>query len=226
VEVAAPASPQSAAGHGITVHGPIAVERVHVNEAFYGFAVDGRPADCGKLAVSALLDHPPDLIVSGINDGANAGVNVLYSGTVAAAAEGALLGFPAVAVSLKRGPARDFLQAARITVPIIRALLEDGLPPGRLVNINIPDLTDGPPRGIRFAPQATRTTHDRYARHRAPDGRDYFWMLEVDDHDRHDPADSDVDALHERYVAVTPLQFDLTQHELLAGLRERSWELE
>src|SRR5512145_3326849 len=102
VSVVAPESPQSAAAHGITVRGPVSVLPVHVGDAFFGHSVDGRPADCVKLAVMQLLDSPPDLVVSGINDGSNVAINVLYSGTVAAAAEGALLGFPAIAVSLKQ----------------------------------------------------------------------------------------------------------------------------
>lgn len=226
VSVVAPESPQSAAAHGITVSGPIAVRKVHVQEAFHGLSVDGRPADCVKLAAKALLDTPPDLVVSGINDGANVSINVLYSGTVAAAAEGALLGFPAVAVSLERGVERDFHQAADIALDIIRRLVEDGLRPGQLININIPDLTPGPPRGVRVVPQATRMMDDQFARHAAPDGLDYYWLTteRFPQCDRH--TEHDLDAIQQRFVAITPLHFDMTQYGLLDDLKRLSWTLQ
>ncbi|NLX13087.1 MAG: 5'/3'-nucleotidase SurE [Phycisphaerales bacterium] len=225
VSVAAPESPQSAAAHGITVHGPVAVRRIHVHDAFTGYSVAGRPADCVKLAVTELLDSPPDLVVSGINDGANVSINVLYSGTVAAAAEGALLGFPAVAVSLRQGVERDFPQAARIALPLIRTLLDRGLSSGQLVNINIPDLTAGPPRGVRIAPQATRMIEDKFVRHCAPDGRDYYWLTPGDFSHSPGGEQTDLDALNERFVAVTPLHFDLTRYAGLDDLRKWDWSL-
>ena len=223
VSVIAPESPQSAMGHGITVYGPLAVKPVRLGDRFDGLSVDGRPADCVKLGITELLPRRPDLVVSGINDGANVSINVLYSGTVAAAAEGALLGFPAVAVSLEQGENRDFDQAALIAVGIIRRLLERGLSNGQLVNINIPDLTPGPPRGVRVVPMATRGMRDRYVRFRAPDGRDYYW-LDGGEFQHADPSDSDLDALAERYVAITPLQFDLTHYTQLRDLGACKWE--
>jgi len=226
VHVVAPESPQSAVAHGITLPGPIAVRRVHVQDAFHGHSVDGRPADCVKLAITELLDEPPDLVVSGINDGVNVGINVLYSGTIAAAAEGALLGFPAIAVSLRRGPEQDFNRAAAIARPIIRQLLDHGMPPGQLISINIPDLAPGAPRGIRVVPQATSPFEDKFARHAGPDGRDYYWLTGGDFQHVPGDAESDLDAINERFVAVTPLQFDLTQHTLLEELRRRQLRLE
>lgn len=222
VAVVAPASVQSAAGHGITVAGPLAVSRVHVQDSFFGHAVEGRPADCVKLAVSRLLTTPPELVVSGINDGANAGINVLYSGTVAAAAEGALLGFPAVAVSMERGQERDFRRAAQIVLPIIRSLVESGLRPGQLVSINLPDLAPGLPRGVRVVPQATRGMEEHYVQFSGPDGRDYYWLSEGR-FKSEEPADNDLDALREGFVTITPLQFDMTQYAMLDGLRHIDW---
>ena len=224
VHVVAPESPQSAVAHGITLAGPVAVRRVHVQDAFHGYSVDGRPADCVKLGVSELLDGPPDLVVSGINDGLNVGINVLYSGTVAAAEEGALLGFPAVAVSMQRGVERDFNQAARIALPIIRQLLDKGLAGGELININIPDLAAGPPRGIRVVPQATGTMTDSFTRHASPDGRDYYWLTGCDFEHVPEDADSDLDAINDRFVAITPLQFDLTRYPLLEQLKQWDWD--
>jgi 5'-nucleotidase len=222
VAVVAPASVQSAAGHGITVGAPLAVRRIHVQGAFFGHAVEGRPADCVKLAITHLLDAPPDLVVSGLNDGANVATNVFYSGTVAAAAEGALLGFPAIAVSMERGEEPDFGRASRLVLPIIRRLVENGLAGGQLININLPALAPGLPKGVRVAPQATRAMEDNFVRFAGPDGRDYFWLSEG--RFKHaDPAESDLDALNDGYIAITPLQFDLTQYDLLARLRAHDW---
>ena len=226
VDVVAPSSPQSAAAHGITVHGPVAVRRLHVQDEFFGFSVDGRPADCVKLAVRELLTMPPDLVVSGINDGANVSINVLYSGTVAAAAEGALLGFPAIAVSMKQGDERDFNRAARLAMPLIRRLLDIGLSPGQLININIPDLTPGDPLGVRVVPMATRIMEDRFARHTAPDGRDYYWLIGDTFTAAKDSTHSDLDAIEERYISITPLQFDMTQYAQLEVLKSQDWRAE
>jgi 5'-nucleotidase len=225
VDVVAPSSPQSAAAHAITVHGPVAVRKVHVQGAFFGYSVDGRPADCVKIAIRELLPDAPDLVVSGINDGANVSINVLYSGTVAAAAEGALLGFPAVAVSLKWGEEKDFNRAARLALPIIRQLLEVGLTPGQLINVNIPDLTPGDPLGVRVVPMATRIMEDRFARHTAPDGRDYFWLMGDTFAKAISTVHSDLDAIEERYISITPLQFDLTQYAQIDKLRAFDWKL-
>jgi len=227
VTVAAPESPQSAAAHAITVGGPVTVRRLHVQDAFFGYSVAGRPADCVKLAITELLDEPPDLVVSGINDGANVSINVLYSGTVAAAAEGALLGFPAVAVSMRQGEERDFNRAARIAVPIIRQLIDAGLAPGQLVNLNIPDLTPGPPKGLRVVPQATRMIKDKFLRHPGPDGRDYYWLTASDFDFKHadDPISSDLDAVDDGFIAITPLQFDLTRYDLLDKLEQIPWRI-
>lgn len=224
VTVVAPSSPQSAAAHGITVNGPVAVRKVHVQDTFSGYSVDGRPADCVKLAIRELLPSPPDLVVSGINDGANVSINVLYSGTVAAAAEGALLGFPAVAVSLQWGQERDFNHAARIALQIIRKLLSFGLDPGQLINVNIPDLTAGEPLGVRIVPMATRIMEDRFAHHTAPDGCDYYWLMGDTFTKATGAVQSDLDALSERFVSITPLQFDLTHYPQLDMLARKEWQ--
>jgi 5'-nucleotidase len=226
VDVVAPNSPQSAAAHGITVHGPVAVRKVHVHDQFSGYSVEGRPADCVKVAIRELLPQKPDLVVSGINDGANVSINVLYSGTVAAAAEGALLGFPAIAVSMKQGEDRDFNRAAQLAMPIIRRLLKIGLASGELININIPDLTPGDPLGIRVVPMATRIMEDRFAKHTAPDGRDYFWLVGDTFAGSKGSVHSDLDTIEERYISITPLQFDMTQYAQLEQLKRHKWELE
>lgn len=223
VSVVAPATVQSAAAHGITIPGPIAVRSLHVADRFTGWAVEGRPADCVKIAVTTLLDHRPDLVVSGINDGANVSINVLYSGTVAAAAEGALLGVPSVAVSLERGPETDFDRAAQVARGVLDRLLalpRDEAP--MLVNLNIPALRPGVPRGVRVVRQATQTMEDRYVRHAGPDGRLYLW-LESEFAEATHQTETDLEALREGYVALTPLRWNLTDDPHLARMRACAW---
>ncbi len=223
VSVAAPATAQSAAAHAITINAPLTASRVHVHNEFWGWSIDGRPADCVKLAIDRLIDPQPDLVVSGLNDGANVSINVLYSGTVAAAAEGALLGLPAVAVSLERGQELDFAWAARIACAIIVRALAGPLRPGQLLNINIPNLAPGKkPRGIRVAPQSVQRMDDRYARRDAPDGSaQYFLEGCFDEPD--EAADGDLTALLAGHVVLTPLHFDLTAREQLGTLAAEDW---
>ncbi len=221
VSVAAPESAQSATAHGITVREAISVRPIHVQQEFHGWSVAGRPADCVKLAVWELLKVKPDLVVSGINDGANVSINVLYSGTVAAAAEGALLGYPAIAVSLERGPETDFDRAAAISLQVIKDILEIGLEGGQLVNVNIPFLGPGRPKGIRVAVQAIQTMVDRYEKRECPDGVVQYFL----DGEFAESAgiETDLHALREGYVVVTPLQVDLTDRRRLESLMNARW---
>jgi len=224
VSVAAPDSVQSAAGHAITLHGPVHARRMTVHDAFRGWAISGRPADCVKLAVSQLLDTPPDLVVSGINDGANVAVNVLYSGTVAAAAEGAILGIPSVAVSLEWGDDMNFTRAARIAGALIGQFaetIESGQPPCPLLNINIPDLIDGRPIGIQVVPQSVQRTDDKFTQIGSEGGVSEYrlsgWFSEFG------PPDYDLRALRDGYVVLTPLHFDMTDHGRMAAIRDVVW---
>jgi len=225
VSVAAPDTVQSASGHAITINTPLMVKKVHAHDAFHGWAVAGRPADCVKLAVGELLEHPPDLVVSGINDGANVGINVLYSGTVAAAAEGAILGFPSVAVSLEWGDEMNFDRAARIATRLIRSWLETGdrLPEGagRLLNINVPSLTNGRPFGLRVASQAVDKADERYEHSQGPGGVSQYSLTGW--HSGTGQPDTDLRALCDGYVVVTPLHFDLTERRRLGTLSACDW---
>jgi 5'-nucleotidase len=220
VEVVAPATVQSAAGHGVTLSTPLLTTRMKIEGAFTGIAVEGRPADCVKLAIAQLLSKPPDLVVSGMNSGANVGINVIYSGTVAAAIEGAFLGVPSVAVSLHlhgRG-APDYARGAKFAREAIEKVLEAGLRPGQVASINVPALESGEmPRGIRLARQCTRPWTDAYERRQDPRGRDYFWYSSAF---KLNPGDdeTDVAALQDKFITITPLQFDLTDPSLM-----KSW---
>jgi 5'-nucleotidase len=221
VVVVAPETVQSAAGHGITIDAPLLTSTVTIENGFTGIAVDGRPADCVKLAINQLLPKQPDLVVSGLNAGANVGINVIYSGTVAAAIEAAFLGLPAIATSLflKKEVPADFAGAARISRETIESVLAHGLPGGQILNINIPALRAGEsPAGLRIVRQCTRPWIDTYERRKDPRGRDYFWnnsVFTLGDTD----DDTDVAALRDKFVTLTPLQFDLTDPLLL-----RKWQ--
>ncbi len=223
VEVVAPETVQSATGHGITITTPLLTQRVDVAGEFVGTAVDGRPADCVKLAVSQLLRPPVDLVVSGMNSGANVGINVLYSGTVAAAIEAAFLGLPAIAVSLllRDQVTTDYDRAAGFARIAIDRVLAAGIKPGEVVSINVPALGSGEqPAGYRVCRQCTRPWADTYERRTDPRGRDYFWNSSVYSLGPTD-ADTDVAFLKDRFVTITPLMFDLTDHRALAALASR-----
>jgi 5'-nucleotidase len=221
VIVIAPETAQSATGHGITLSAPLLTSQVTVENGFTGIAVDGRPADCVKLAFAQLLPRQPDLVVSGLNAGANVGINVIYSGTVAAALEAAFLGAPAIATSLflRNHVPVDYARCAAISRETIEGILKRGLPAGQIANVNIPAIQPGEsPAGVRIVRQCTRPWVDTYERRQDPRGRDYFWNNSVFSLGETE-SDTDVAALREKFVTITPLQFDLTQHVLL-----RKWQ--
>jgi 5'-nucleotidase len=228
VQVVAPETVQSATGHGITISTPLLTQRVVVGEgagSFEGVAVEGRPADCVKLAAAKLLPRAPDLVVSGINSGANVGINVLYSGTVAAAIEAAFLGLPAVALSLylRSNIPADYARTAKFSLRVIEQILEAGLRGGQVVSVNLPPLRpDEQPTGVRVVRQCARPWADTYEERKDPRGRPYFWnssvftLGETED-------DTDVAALRDNYIAVTPLQFDMTHYPMLREWRDKKW---
>src|SRR6185437_11893598 len=210
VHVVAPETVQSATGHGITLSTPLLTSRVTVEDAFTGTAVDGRPADCVKLAVAKILPRQPDLVISGINSGANVGINVIYSGTVAAAIEAAFLGLPAIAVSLylRNEIPLDYPRTAGLGMSVIRQILDAGLRGGQVVSVNIPPLRKGEsPTGVRVVRQCTNAWLDTYEQRNDPRGRAYFWNSTVFSLGNTD-QDTDVAALRDGYITVTPLQFD------------------
>jgi 5'-nucleotidase len=222
--VAAPHECRSATGHAITLNRPLAASRVQIDRDLIGFSIEGTPADCVKLAVQVLLDQPPDLVVSGINDGANVGVNLLYSGTVAGAAEAALMGIPAVAVSLQREDNPNFAAAASIARGLIEQLLRDFLAPGRLVNINIPALSRGWPKGVQVVRQATDAVVDRFEPDTHGD-KQWSYLLNGDFGTTAGGEQTDLRALRAGYVTLTPVQLDLTDRAGLGLLAARSWQL-
>jgi len=227
VTVVAPATEQSAVGHSITLLAPLLVQEVlDEHNQFMGWAVEGRPADCVKLALLELLPEPPDLVVSGLNAGSNAGINVLYSGTVAAAIEAAFFRHTSIAVSLEYTKPKplDFPQAAKLARQVIEQILGQRPAPGTLFNVNIPSLEKGPVRGIRTVPQNVAPYSESFDRRLDPRGRVYFWTNPgFDCPDPH--PDTDVTALREGYITVTPLQFNLTHAGLLQEMNGWKWQL-
>src|SRR5947209_16273987 len=192
-----------------------------------GWAVEGRPADCVKLALLELLrDKQPDLIVSGLNAGSNAGINVLYSGTVAAAIEGAFFRRTSIAVSLEYTKARplNYPLAAKLSRGVIEQIMERKPHEGALFNVNIPSLDRGPVRGIRTVPQNVAPYLETFDRRVDPRGRTYFWSNPGLSCPEPHP-DTDVTALSDGYITVTPLQFNLTQAALLQEMGSWSWRI-
>jgi 5'-nucleotidase len=211
----------------VTLTTPLIVQEVLDEERqLLGWAVEGRPADCVKLALRELLPEPPDVIVSGLNAGSNAGINVLYSGTVAAAIEGAFFRCTSIACSLEYTKLRplDFGRGAELARRVIEQILARKPETGSLFNVNIPSPERGPIRGIRVLPQNIAPYVEAYDRRTDPRGRVYFWSKP--ELVCPDPLpDSDVTALAEGYITVTPLQFNLTDATLLERMTRWQWRL-
>lgn len=232
VTVVAPESQQSAAGHSITLRHPLIVRRLRVgsgSDAFEGISVDGRPADCVRLAIRNLMSAPPDLVLSGINAGANVGINVFYSGTVAAAAEAAMFGIPAVAFSAGQRenepiPANEYGAVGGLCRQVLDKLLALGLARGDLFNVNLPPLKGRHPSGIHMVPQSTSGVEDTYTLIGDPEGRELYRLGDQFSHLASE-GDSDVKRLAEGSITITPLHVDMTNHDRLAAMQKMAWEL-
>ena len=229
--VVAPSTVQSASSHGITFHSPLMTEEVVVNDRMKGVAVDGRPADCVKLALRAIWQERfgentrPDITISGMNSGANVGINVIYSGTVAAAVESAFLGVPAIAVSLHMGePARvRYRRAAWIARQAIDRVLKFPLDQHSVININIPRTfsDDAPMPDIRVVEMNTAPGTDGYERRVSPGGQVYYWSSGSGMEFLHTAPESDVEALMEKHITITPLSYALTDRATLQTWKQR-----
>ena len=222
VEVVAPETSQSATGHGITVLAPMLTQRVHVNDTFHGWSVDGRPADCVKLALLELVEGRPDFVLSGINSGANTSINVLYSGTVAGAVEAAFYGVPSIAFSLELSKELDFRRAGAVARQIFLRYAASSPLPGTCLNVNIPAMDAGWPRGVRVCEQDTQPMNDRYHRASDPRGRSVYWLDGSLPEAKHG-TNTDLEALRDGYVSITPLRFDMTHHAQLERVRGWAW---
>jgi len=224
VRVAAPSTEQSGVGHAITFLTPLTAKEVFDGDRSRGWAVDGSPADAVKLGISQFLPRRPDLVVSGINGGLNAGINVLYSGTVAAAIEGAFFGVTSVAVSLEFDEHADFDRAAAIAVDVIGELLRRRPAPGSLFNLNIPSRALRGTPSLRVVPMSTVRYGEAFERRTDPRGRPYFWATS-DPPPPPSPEDSDITALAAGMVTLTPLAYDLTHRAAIDTLASAPWPL-
>lgn len=216
--VVAPEHEMSAVGHAITLDWPLRVREVHRDQSLYGYAVSGTPADCVKIAVQELLPQRPHMVLSGINLGANVGVNVLYSGTVSAATEGAFLGIPSVAISLAARRRPDFKVAARFAARLIALVSSVGLGPGTALNVNIPALSEREIRGVRITRQATGPFLERYERRSDPRGNVYYWLT-GETFVKEADSDTDLAALEADMISITPIHYDLTAQAEVQRLR-------
>lgn len=222
VTVAAPDSERSSIGHAITLTHPLWYKKVHRHGRFFGYGVSGTPADCVKLAVNAILKYKPDLVISGINFGDNDGCSVFYSGTVAAAREGALMGIPAMAISLASFENPNFRSAAKIGARLATAILRNGLPAGTFLNVNVPDLAASRIKGIRYTRQGQIRIHEQFHKRVNPHKREYFWMTGKLPTRKNDLA-FDTYALRRGFVTVTPIHCDQTDYPVLKSLE--SWKV-
>lgn len=219
VTVVAPAAEQSGVGLSITYLHPLTVKPEHRDGRLFGHAVAGSPADCVKLGMLEFCRPEPDLVVSGINSGSNVGINVLYSGTVAGAIEGAFFRKTSIAVSLGQGTPPDYPAAARYAVGVIRRLLETDPPAGSLWNLNLPDSSPDGPRGLKPTRMAVNREYDRIEKRTDPRGRSYYWSgLDALRNHASEPG-TDLHELAQGYATLTPLHFDLTQHDSLPQLK-------
>lgn len=225
VHIVAPIDEQSAVGHAITVRDPVRARPWDFDVpggSVTAHAVTGTPADCVKLAANQLLPREPDLVVSGINRGPNTAVNVIYSGTVSAATEGAILGYEAIAFSLCDWEAEDYSAAARWARRIAARVLADGLPTGLLLNVNIPALSDDELMGVEITRQARSRWEESFIERSDPFKQPYYWLsgrfVNLDEGEH-----TDLNAVERGCISITPLRIDLTAHDALDTLRDWSW---
>jgi 5'-nucleotidase len=226
VLVVAPATEQSGVGHSITFLTPLMAKELFDGDRRRGWAVEGSPADCVKLAVGRFCRRRPDLVVSGINGGLNLGINILYSGTVAGATEGALFGIPSVAVSLEYDEHMQFDRAASLAAHLIGQVLDQDHPTEHpLYNINIPTAALDQPTEVRVVPMATAEWPIEYEQHFDPKGRPYYWATGA----APTPVSSeltDLEAFEQGYVTLTPLRIDRTERDALRHVHQWNLSLE
>lgn len=227
VTVVAPHVEQSGVGHRITYLHPLLAHKEYRQQEFYGWRVEGSPADCVKLGIMELCGARPDLVVSGINAGANVGINVLYSGTVAAAIEGAFFGIPAIALSqwLNEDVAPDYDRTARLALPLCQKLYAEGIPAGTLWNLNFPPARPEWPRGVTLVDMGVRRHSEKVEKRIDPRGRAYYWCgLEAIKSHHVDPG-TDIERLLAGEITMTPLHFDLTERSQIERFKKTVWSV-
>lgn len=219
--IVAPEVEQSAVGHAITLFRPLMVRRAKKNGNFLGYAVTGTPADCVKIGVRELSEKPVDLVVSGINAGANVGINVIYSGTVSAATEGVILGIPSMAISLDAYENADFSFAARFARKMAAFILKDYQNRHVALNVNVPALPEEKIKGVVVAKQGRARLIENFEKRVDPRENTYYWLAGETQLSDDEDVDSDACALRRGMITITPIYYDLTRYDVLDDLRER-----
>jgi 5'-nucleotidase len=220
--VVAPDRERSAVSHAITLHMPIRSRKISLSNGDKAYAVSGTPADCVKLAMIELLHERPDLMISGINPGANTGIHINYSGTFAAAREAALYGIPAMAVSVMGKAPGYYDQAAEFTENLAKIVLQNGLPEGTILNVNIPDLPMEKIRGVRVSHQNLEMFREQVEKRMDPWSQPYYWHGIAARGSAGDSG-SDVAALAKDYISITPIQCDMTDYRSIQILE--AWDI-
>lgn len=221
ITVACPDRERSATGHALTLQEPLRVDSIKgiFPESVTAWACSGTPADTVKLALDALLPHPPDLVLSGINRGANLGTDVLYSGTVSAAMEGVLEGIPSIAFSLTSFISTDFQAAAAFAKILVSTIVRQPLTEPLLINVNVPAIAAADICGVMVTRLGIRRWRDVFEKRVDPRGKTYYWLSgEVVEEEA--PADSDIQALRNNYITLTPLKYDLTLESCLPSMAQ------
>ncbi|WP_457554229.1 5'/3'-nucleotidase SurE [Desulfobacula sp.] len=218
VTLIAPNREKSAVGHGITLNEPLRIETIDLNGEDRIYAITGTPADCIKLGLFELCTSPPDLVIAGINPGSNTGVNINYSGTAGAAREGAINGITSMAVSIfKKGKQFDFSGVARFVAQVVDKIHDYQLPEGTFLNINAPGVPIDDVRGIKITRQASHNVSKYFDKRTDPKSREYYWYTAIKQMDGE--PDTDVFAVSQNYISMTPIQCDLTDYNTLAKLK-------
>ena len=212
----APDREKSAVSHGITLNEPMRIDQIKLEGGAKGYAVTGTPADCIKLGLFEFFTTPPDLIISGINPGCNIGIDINYSGTVAAAREAALNGILGMAVSIKLGEVMDFQGMSSFIANLVNKVCNDGLPSGTFLNINAPPVSFDEIRGVKITRQASNNLSKQFDKRLDPKNRPYYWYGSIN-HVEGDP-DTDVYALSQKYISITPIQCDFTDYKTMVEL--------
>ena len=224
IVVVAPDTPQSAMGHAITINSTLYLNKISKeNDPFLEYSCSGTPVDCVKLAVNEILKRKPDLCVSSVNHGSNSSINVIYSGTMSAAVEAGIEGIPAIGFSLLDYDWNaNFDNIKSFIRKISLEVLENGLPEGVVLNVNFPKLEEKEIKGIRICRQAKAIWVEKFDKRKTPQGRDYYWLAgEFVNQDKGE--DTDEWALHNGYISVVPVQFDLTAHHAVQQLNTWKW---
>ena len=223
VTVFAPDHNWSAAGHTRTMHKPLRMSQTTLPDGTPAYTSTGAPSDCVALVILGILDHQPDLVVSGINQGANVGHDITYSGTIAAAMEAVISDIPALAVSLDSYESQDFTYAARFAARLVKLVLEHGLPSNTFLNVNVPAVPQEEIAGIKITRLGQRVYRDRLVERQDPRGRDYYW-IGGEPPSGVPEAGTDIWALANKYVSITPLHLDMTEYQMMEELGR--WGLE